>query len=95
MTAAPTPSDDFADDEPTLVHSREVTEIRTLLVVPRPVTLAAPIPPPLPASLHRVHRELAPDDLWLASLPAATRATLDRARSGHVSERARVASPIG
>ena len=92
MHAATFAADDFADDEPTLVHSRDVTAIRALLG--STVLGPTPIPPPLPASLSRVHRELAPDDLWLASLPAESRATLDRARRGQVSERARVASPV-
>ena len=92
MIAAPPCPDDFADDEPTLVHSREVTEVRAAR--PRASSVPALIPPPLPASLLRVHRELAPDDLWLASLPAATRATLDGVRRGRVWELARVAAPV-
>lgn len=61
-------SSDAWDDEPTLVHPREVR---------RDVPL---IPPPLPARLSRVQRELAPDDLWLESLPAAARAVLEEAK---------------
>lgn len=92
MMAAPTSSLDFDDDEPTLVHPREVTEVRGILA--RAISMPAPIPPPLPSSLKRVHRELAPDELWLASLPAATRSLLDGVRSGRVSHLARIASPI-
>lgn len=57
------------DDEPTTVHGREAHMI-------------VPIPPPLPARLSRVHRELTEDELWLESLPAATRAVLEAARIG-------------
>lgn len=92
MMATPISALSFDDDEPTLVHPREVTEVRAILA--RTSSMPAPIPPPLPASLKRVHRELAPDDLWLASLPAATRSLLDGVRSGRVCDVARVASPI-
>lgn len=78
FAAAQSSAGDFFDDEPTLVHPREVTEVRSRLA-------KSPIPPPLPLTLRRVNRELAPDDLWLASLPAATRATLDRARRGELA----------
>jgi hypothetical protein len=73
------------DDEPTLVHGREAHMI-------------APIPPPLPARLSRVHRELEGDDLWLESLPAATRAVLEDARFPKTLEAPRlrfaVAQPV-
>lgn len=56
------------DDEMTLVH-------------PRLVRMDVPlIPPPLPARLSRVHRDLGADELWLESLPAASRAVLEEAR---------------
>lgn len=83
---------DWSDDEPTLVHSRDASEIRTRALITRPQRMA-PIPPPLPFTLQRVSRELAPDDLWLASLPAASRAILDQARRGDVHI-GRVVSPI-
>lgn len=60
------------DDEPTLVHPREVSEVPT-----RAVPL---IPPPLPACLSRVHHELSADEQWLESLPAASRSVLEEAR---------------
>ena len=73
------------DDEPTLVHGREAH-------------MVTPIPPPLPARLSRVHRELTEDELWLESLPAATRAVLEAARVAASIEAPRlrfaVAQPI-
>ena len=56
------------DDEPTLVHPREVRNDLPL------------IPPPLPARLSRVHHELPADEQWLNSLPAAARSVLEEAR---------------
>ena len=60
-------ADDW-DDEMTLVHPRLVRSDVPL------------IPPPLPARLSRVHRDLGADELWLESLPAAARAVLEDAR---------------
>ncbi len=50
------------------------------VAVPKPKKAPALIPPPLPIALRRSQRVLDSESAWLASLPAAAREVLEKAR---------------
>lgn len=82
------PDFELDEDMPTLVSGREVVFLEdgpprssyANVRVPKPKKQPPLIPPPLPIVLKRESRALDPDARWLASLPAASREVLERAR---------------
>jgi hypothetical protein len=82
------PDYELDDDMPTLVSGREALFLEdgpprssyANVLVPKPRKMPALIPPPLPFVLKRSQRVLDPESAWLASLPAAAREVLEKAR---------------
>jgi hypothetical protein len=82
------PQDEPDEEMPTMVFGREAVLLEdgpprssyANVRVPKPRKMPALIPPPLPCVLRRSQRVLDPEAAWLASLPAAAREVLEKAR---------------